>query len=102
MKITGIKILKRFRINAIVIYPFIFYADTEIDPVLNNHERIHWDQIKRDGVIFFYKRYFQEYLKLRCSGLKHDPAYRGISYEKEAYLHEKNLSYSVTARTKLF
>lgn len=99
MQVTGLRFLKRLNINAIVLYPFIFYADKDVPPVIGNHERIHWEQIKRDGVLRFYSRYLQEYFRLRLKGLKHDAAYRGISYEKEAYSQERNFSYKVTERT---
>ncbi|HXH74849.1 MAG TPA: hypothetical protein VNJ08_07780 [Bacteriovoracaceae bacterium] len=100
MQITGIQFLKRLKINAIVIYPFIIYSDKKIDPIIANHERIHWDQIKRDGVIKFYALYLQEYYRLRRKGLTHHAAYRGISYEKEAYLHEEDFSYQINRTHK--
>lgn len=95
MKITGVKFLKIWKIEGIVLYPFILFAEKQPDIVIGNHERIHWDQIRRDGVIKFYGRYLKEYFQGRWRGLSHDAAYRSISYEEEAYAHQADLHYQV-------
>ncbi len=85
MQVTNCKFLKFFKINAIVLYPFVLYCDSQPDTLIVMHESIHLKQIKRDGVIRFYTRYLVEYFKGRQSGMTHYQAYRNISYEKEAY-----------------
>ncbi|HXH32637.1 MAG TPA: hypothetical protein VNJ01_17700 [Bacteriovoracaceae bacterium] len=85
MNIKNCRFLKPFKINGIVLYPFVLYADK--DPCLEvmTHEQVHLDQIRKDGVYGFYKRYLKEYFAGRKLGLSHDEAYRNISYEQEAY-----------------
>lgn len=87
-----------FKIEGIVIYPFILFASKFPDEKIDNHERIHMEQIQRDGALMFYGRYFYEYFRSRRRGLSHDLAYRAISYEKEAYQHQQNLKYRVASR----
>ncbi len=95
MKIRNVKILNWFGIQGIVLYPFIIFASKFPHPDIENHERIHWDQIRRDGILIFYGRYLKEYFSGRRQGFSHDKAYREISYEKEAYLHQKDYQYAV-------
>jgi hypothetical protein len=85
MKITNCKILRKLNINAIVIYPFVFYCEAKPSEEILEHEQIHLNQIKRDGVFCFYIRYLKEYLRGRLDGLSHYDAYRNISYEKDAF-----------------
>lgn len=55
-----------------------------------NHESIHTAQMKELGYVFFYLIYFCEWaIRLFMKG----NAYRNISFEKEAYFHEEDLSY---------
>ncbi|MBA2403629.1 MAG: hypothetical protein H0V66_02575 [Bdellovibrionales bacterium] len=98
IKVRGVKVLKPFKIEAIVLFPFVLFASSEPDEKIDNHERIHLDQIKRDGVLMFYSRYLLEYYRSRRRGLSHDLAYRAISYEKEAYQHQKDILYRVADR----
>lgn len=92
-EVTNIRLLKYFGINGIVLWPFIFYADRKPNPQVRNHESIHADQIRRDGVLKFYTLYLTEYARGRWAGLSHDKAYRDISFEREAYENQHNLSY---------
>ncbi len=86
--------LARFlRVNAIVLYPFIFFAEKNPSSELINHELIHVDQIRRHGFMGFYFLYLKEYLSHRKNGQGHDEAYRNISFEKEAYAHQHDLNY---------
>ena len=61
-----------------------------------NHEMIHTAQMKEMGHVMFYLWYLVEWLvklaKLRDS----NKAYRAISFEREAYGNEKNLTYTIT------
>ena len=56
-----------------------------------NHEAIHTAQMKELGYIGFYLIYFFEWLYRLVFYTKN--AYRGISFEKEAYGNQDNLSY---------
>lgn len=98
MKIKGVRVLKLFKIEGMVLYPFILFTSKHPERDIENHERIHWDQIKRDGVLKFYYRYLREYFMGRRRGLSHDQAYRNISYEREAYLNQINHQYKITSR----
>lgn len=61
-----------------------------VRPVDLNHERIHTAQMKELGYIFFYLFYFIEWLiRLPMKG----NAYRKISFEREAYLHQSDPTY---------
>jgi hypothetical protein len=84
--------------EAMVLYPFLLYKTKPIDPVTLNHERIHFDQIKRDTLIGFYLVYVYEYLLNRLNGLSHYESYFSISYEIEAYENQHNPDYKVKER----
>lgn len=55
-----------------------------------NHERIHTAQMKELGYVFFYILYVLEWLYRLTQPYN---AYRNISFEREAYDNEHNLSY---------
>ncbi len=85
MNVTNCKILKPFKINAIVVYPFVLYCDPNPSLDIFTHEQVHLDQIKRVGILKFYRLYLWEYFQGRRLGMSHFEAYRNISFEKEAY-----------------
>lgn len=59
-----------------------------------NHEEIHTKQMKELGYIFFYVIYLIEWIgRLFQYKFNNKEAYRNISFEKEAYYHEYDLSY---------
>lgn len=59
-----------------------------------NHEEIHTEQMKELGYIFFYIIYLIEWIyRLFQYRFNNKEAYRNISFEKEAYYNEYNLSY---------
>ena len=61
-----------------------------LSEVAINHEQIHTAQMKELGFVGFYLVYFIEWLiRLFLPG----NAYRNISFEKEAYQHEKDFEY---------
>lgn len=80
-------------ITGISLFPFVLVRDKNPSPVLLNHERIHIRQQRELLVIFFYLWYLLEwaihYLQVRNFW----QAYRLISFEKEAYAHEEDLTY---------
>jgi hypothetical protein len=98
IKLLGVRPLKWFKIEGIVLYPFVLFASREPHADLHNHERIHCDQIRRDGVVYFYLRYLWEYSCHRLKGMTKDQAYRAISYEREAYLHHHESHYIIASK----
>ena len=79
-------------ICAITLYPFVFVRD-ESDDITNNHESIHLAQQKELFIIPFYILYAYEYFRNKLKGMDNDSAYRNISFEREAYSNQKNLTY---------
>lgn len=79
----------------ITIFPFIFLKKKTLkaDKILINHEEIHLRQQAELLLIFFYLFYglewFIKFLKHKNGYL----AYRNLSFEREAYHHEKDLNY---------
>ena len=77
------------------LWPFIFLKEDHLkdDVFLLNHERIHLRQQLELLVIPFYLFYIGEWL-IRCCVYR-DPylAYQNLSFEQEAYRHEKDLDY---------
>lgn len=62
-----------------------------IDDVTINHESIHAEQMKEMLYVFFYVWYLIEWIiRLFMKG----NAYRNISFEKESYENQNNLSYT--------
>ena len=61
-----------------------------------NHESIHTAQMKELLYIFFYIIYFLEWIYRLVIHTK--TAYKGISFEREAYANEKNLDYLATRK----
>ncbi len=81
--------------RAIALYPFVLlrYSEDRDDPVLLNHERIHLRQQLELLVIPFYGWYLTEYAWHRMRGMRHVEAYLRISFEREAYVNERQLDY---------
>ena len=89
------------KIGGIALFPFIIlrekYSDTSNDFWLTrgkktiNHETIHFQQAIELGVIFFYILYVLEWLvKLP---IYKSSAYENISFEREAYGNDYDLTY---------
>ncbi|WP_147678429.1 hypothetical protein [Algibacter pacificus] len=79
----------------ITIFPFVFLKKRTLkaDKVLLNHERIHLKQQLELLIVPFYIWYVLEFLYGLMRYKKWHLAYRNISFEKEAYLNEKDLQY---------
>ncbi|MEC3905406.1 hypothetical protein VOI54_00095 [Tamlana sp. 2201CG12-4] len=77
------------------VYPFVFLKTKEAiqDKALVNHESIHLRQQMELLIIPFYLIYGIEFLIKLAQFKNRNTAYRNISFEKEAYLHETNLEY---------
>lgn len=74
----------------------IIFARKEYKPVTKttiNHERIHTEQMKELGFIFFYIWYGIEYLIKLIKYKNHDKAYNLINFELEAYVHDHEEDY---------
>lgn len=72
-------------IRGLAFFPFIFIPSTTVvDDVLINHERIHLRQQLELGIIPFYIWYLIALYRV---------GYMNISFEREAYSNEKNLTY---------
>ena len=77
------------------LWPFIILRNKALkqDKALINHERIHLRQQAELFLVFFYLLYIIEWLLKSLYYLDFYRAYRNISFEREAYLEEKNLDY---------
>ena len=79
----------------LTVFPFIFlkYEHLKSDTILMNHERIHLRQQLEFLILPFFLIYTAEFL-IRLIVLRNwKRAYRSISFEKEAYANERNLTY---------
>ena len=76
-------------------FPFVFLKCKALkqDKLLINHEKIHLRQQLELLIIFFYLIYLLEFIirLLQYKNWKH--TYRNISFEREAYINEKDLNY---------
>lgn len=90
-----IRIFTRGFASAITLWPFIIIKSSKQknDLILLNHEMIHLVQQRELLIIFFYLLYFYEYVYYRYLGHSHYEAYMRISLEREAYMHEADLTY---------
>ena len=91
MKIIRNKYIPFQGYKAINLFGILFVrGNAKIDNVSLNHEEIHTAQMKELWYVFFYLWYVTEWLiRLFMKG----NAYRNISFEREAYSNEKDLSY---------
>ena len=79
----------------IALWPFIVIKNHRLkkDMIFINHERIHLRQQAELLVLPFYIVYLLEYLIRLCQYRNSRDAYRNISFEREAYSKEAELSY---------
>ena len=66
---------------------------TTLSDITLNHEAIHTAQMKEMGYIFFYIWYVIEWLVRLCYYQSGYTAYLNISFEREAYDKEEDLTY---------
>lgn len=91
MKVIFTKFLPARRLSAVNVFGIVLAPqDGKITATVLNHETIHTRQMKEMANIFFYLWYFVEWL-IRLFG--RGSAYRRISFEREACLHEQDKSY---------
>lgn len=81
------------RANGMAIFPFLFVKYEKPSEVLINHERIHFRQQLEMLILPFYIWYILEYLIYRLKGKSSNQAYMRISFEREAYANDDDLTY---------
>jgi hypothetical protein len=87
------------RINGITIYPFIIMRKKyKQNKTLLNHESIHIKQQEELLVIPFYLLYALEWLVKSVVYRSFKKAYFNLSFEREAYDNERDLSYLDTRK----
>ncbi|MFE3847955.1 hypothetical protein ACFX5D_08265 [Flavobacterium sp. LB3P45] len=91
--VTKYLIPKGYR--GLAVFPFVFikYKVDKENLFFINHEKIHIRQQLELLVFPFFIWYFLEYLVRFIQYKNADLAYRNISFEREAYANELNLSY---------
>jgi len=79
----------------IAIFPFVFlkHKCLKNDVILVNHEKIHLQQQLELLIIPFYFWYAVEFLIRFLMYKNWNKAYTHMSFEREAYIHEKDLNY---------
>jgi hypothetical protein len=84
---------KGFR--GITLFPFIIVSEQDLkqNPVMIHHEKIHIRQQIELLIFPFFIWYGLEFLIRFLSCKDKSQAYRNISFEKEAYVNEKDLNY---------
>lgn len=81
--------------RGLTFFPFVFLTNKEDkdNAVFVNHEKIHIRQQLELLVLPFYVWYFTEFLVRLIQYKDRSKAYRNISFEREAYVNEKDLDY---------
>lgn len=85
MKIVKAKILKHVGLAGITVKPYLFVVDPE-NKVLVNHERIHYEQQQKIGLVRFVITYWYQCLKY---------GYTKAPLELEAAMNEKDFEYHI-------
>lgn len=89
------------KVDAILLFPFIFCKDNQITPRLFRHEIKHWEQCLKHWVIGFYVMYLLDYFLNRLKGMSHFSAYFWIPFEIEARKAEREEESGVFFETSL-
>ena len=80
--------------TAMTVWPWIFVRKgRRITTTLMTHERLHGEQQKEMLLVGFFLWYVIEYLIRLLLAFSHRKAYRGVSFEKEAYENQCDLAY---------
>ena len=80
-------------VEGMALWPFVLVRQAKPNVYLLNHERIHLRQQLELGLLPFYIWYGVEYLIRRLQYKDHYKAYCNISFEREAYANDHNLTY---------
>jgi len=81
--------------TGLTLFPFVLLKSSHLktNHIIINHERIHLRQQLELLVLPFYVFYFVEFIIRLIQYKNWHFAYRNISFEREAYHNESNLSY---------
>ena len=94
MKIVRNNIIPFKGFKAVNLFGVLFVRkDAVIGSVDINHEAIHTEQMKELLYVFFYLWYVVEWLVRLVMYRNAHTAYRNISFEREAYMNQGNVSY---------
>jgi len=85
-------------VEGMALFPLVLVRTPRPDAILLHHERIHLRQQLELGVLPFYLWYLIEYGIRRLQYRDHYAAYRNISFEREAFANEQDLSYWETRK----
>ena len=98
MKIIRQRLIPFGRYGAINLCGLLFVKPgMALTPEIINHERIHSAQQRELLYLPFFILYLLEWLlRLLTNGLRPHAAYRALSFEREAYLHQSNPRYLKT------
>jgi len=82
------------------LWPFIFLKSPSLkdDAILINHEKIHLRQQQELLLLPFYFLYIMEWLWRTILYFDSYRAYQNISFEREAYANEKEITYLATRK----
>jgi len=86
---------KRLPATAMALFPFMLFkrAALKKEPLLINHEKIHFYQQLELLVLPFYVLYLINYIINLIRFKDHSRAYFNICFEKEAYANDRNINY---------
>jgi hypothetical protein len=81
--------------QAMALYPFMLFKRKNLreDESIIRHEQIHFRQQQELLIVFFYPIYLLNYLVNLARYRDHSTAYFNISFEREAYQNESDLTY---------
>lgn len=93
-KVIQTRLVPKSNIVAITLFGIVFTRDKRmVDKRVLNHELIHCHQQLEWLYLPFFILYFVEWLWLMAKYRNWDKAYRGISFEREAYAHDSDFGY---------
>lgn len=89
-------------VEGLTFFPWVFCREARPPQWLLNHERIHLRQQLELGIFLFYAWYLLEFLVRLIQYRRRYLAYRNISFEREAYTNDKDLTYLKTRKIWAF
>ena len=93
-----VKILSFGNASAMALFPFILLSEANPSETLLNHEKIHLRQQIELGILPFYIFYLVEFLLKFLKYRNRKDTYMALSFEREAYTHDGDLSYLKTRK----
>jgi hypothetical protein len=87
--------VSRLPAQAMALYPFMLFKRKNFreNESIIRHEQIHFRQQQELLIVFFYPVYLLNYLVNLARYRDHNKAYFNISFEREAYQNENDLTY---------